>query len=118
VERAKELIAAGDFMQVQVGPAHQEALHRVAAVAVPGAALAQSQPVHVLLQLHRRTADGRDFHVVGASPEILVRQEQTPEGQKVTIRPLAGTRPRGATPEVDRAVEQELLATPRSAPST
>ena len=38
-----------------------------------------------------------DCHVVGASPEILVRQEHTPEGeQKITIRPLAGTRPRGA----------------------
>jgi anthranilate synthase component 1 len=55
------------------------------------------------------TESGSDFHVVGASPEILVRQEQTPEGQKVIIRPLAGTRPRGATPEVDKAVEQELL---------
>jgi anthranilate synthase component 1 len=54
-----------------------------------------------------------DFHVVGASPEILVRQETTPEGQKVTIRPLAGTRPRGATPEIDRATEVELLADPK-----
>jgi anthranilate synthase component 1 len=54
-----------------------------------------------------------DFHVVGASPEILVRQETTPEGQKVTIRPLAGTRPRGATPEDDRATELELLADPK-----
>jgi anthranilate synthase component 1 len=54
-------------------------------------------------------AAGSDFHVVGASPEILVRQESTPQGQKITIRPLAGTRPRGATPEVDLAVEAELL---------
>jgi anthranilate synthase component 1 len=54
-----------------------------------------------------------DFQVVGASPEILVRQEQVPEGQKVTIRPLAGTRPRGATPEVDRAVEKELVGDPK-----
>ncbi len=43
-----------------------------------------------------------DFQVVGASPEILVRQEHTEEGTKVTIRPLAGTRPRGATPEKDQ----------------
>jgi anthranilate synthase component 1 len=42
-----------------------------------------------------------------------VRQEQVPEGQKITIRPLAGTRPRGATVEVDKAVEQELLADPK-----
>ena len=49
----------------------------------------------------------------GASPEILVRQEHTPEGDKVTIRPLAGTRPRGATPEQDKALEAELQADPK-----
>jgi anthranilate synthase component 1 len=54
-----------------------------------------------------------DFHVVGASPEILVRQERTAEGAKVTIRPLAGTRPRGATPELDKALEAELSADPK-----
>jgi anthranilate synthase component 1 len=51
--------------------------------------------------------------VVGASPEILVRQEQVAAGQKITIRPLAGTRPRGATPELDRAAEAELLHDPK-----
>ncbi len=54
-----------------------------------------------------------DFQVVGASPEILVRQEQREEGTKVTIRPLAGTRPRGATPEKDKATEVELLNDPK-----
>ena len=51
--------------------------------------------------------------MVGASPEILVRQERTPDGQKVTIRPLAGTRPRGNTVEADKATEQELIADPK-----
>jgi anthranilate synthase component 1 len=46
------------------------------------------------------------FQVVGASPEILVRVF----GDEVTIRPIAGTRPRGATPEEDRALEADLLA--------
>ena len=58
-----------------------------------------------------------DFHVVGASPEILVRQEQvTLDGkteQKITIRPLAGTRPRGASPALDKAAEAELLNDPK-----
>ena len=54
-----------------------------------------------------------DFQVVGASPEILVRQETTAEGNKVTIRPLAGTRPRGATPEDDKATEVELINDPK-----
>ncbi len=57
--------------------------------------------------------DMGDFQIVGASPEILVRHEHTPEGDKVTIRPLAGTRPRGATPELDKALEAELLADPK-----
>jgi anthranilate synthase component I len=106
VERAKELIAAGDFMQVQVGQRIKKrytesplSLYR---------ALRSLNPSPYMYYYHFG-----DFHVVGASPEILVRQEQTPEGQKITIRPLAGTRPRGATPERDKAVEQELLADPK-----
>ena len=51
-----------------------------------------------------------DLHIIGSSPEILVRQENTPEGRKVVVRPLAGTRPRGATPEKDRQLASELLA--------
>jgi anthranilate synthase component I len=50
-----------------------------------------------------------NFSVVGASPEILVRLR----GDTVTIRPIAGTRPRGATPAKDQALEQELLADPK-----
>src|SRR5262249_34200294 len=49
------------------------------------------------------------FQVVGASPEILVRLE----GDTVTLRPIAGTRPRGATRDEDHAFEQELLADPK-----
>jgi anthranilate synthase component 1 len=50
-----------------------------------------------------------DFHIVGASPEILVRQEQ----DKITLRPIAGTRRRGRTPEEDIAMEKELLSDPK-----
>jgi anthranilate synthase component 1 len=50
-----------------------------------------------------------DFHIVGSSPEILARLEDG----KVTVRPIAGTRPRGATPEQDIALEKELLADPK-----
>jgi anthranilate synthase component 1 len=49
------------------------------------------------------------FQLVGSSPEILVRLRDG----KITIRPLAGTRPRGATPEEDQALEKELLADPK-----
>jgi anthranilate synthase component I len=88
-------------------PAPEEALHREPAVAVPRAALAEPVALHVLLR-HGRLPDRRRV-----SPEILVRQEATPEGAKVTIRPLAGTRPRGATPEQDKALEAELKADPK-----
>lgn len=113
VERAKELIAAGDFMQVQVGQRIKKrytesplSLYR---------ALRSLNPSPYMYYYNLAGADGKgsDFHVVGASPEILVRQEGTPEGQKITIRPLAGTRPRGATPEADKATEVELINDPK-----
>ncbi len=110
VERAKELIAGGDFMQVQVGQRIKKrytesplSLYR---------ALRSLNPSPYMYYYHFG-----DFHVVGASPEILVRQEQVTNGavveQKITIRPLAGTRPRGATPELDKAAEAELVGDPK-----
>ena len=106
VEKAKELIAAGDFMQVQVG----QRIHKrfTASPLSLYRALRSLNPSPYMYYYHLG-----DFHVVGASPEILVRQENTDEGQKVTIRPLAGTRPRGATPEADKATEKELVADPK-----
>jgi anthranilate synthase component 1 len=53
--------------------------------------------------------DFADHHVIGASPEILVRLS----GGDITLRPIAGTRPRGATPEEDTAIAAELLADPK-----
>ncbi|BEP93877.1 anthranilate synthase component I [Acidovorax sp. sif1233] len=106
VDRAKELIAAGDFMQVQVG----QRIHK----------RYTESPLSLYRALRSLNPspymyfyDFGDFHVVGASPEILVRQENTPDGQKVTIRPLAGTRPRGATLEKDKAAEVELINDPK-----
>jgi anthranilate synthase component I len=106
VERAKELIAGGDFMQVQVGQRIKKrftesplSLYR---------ALRSLNPSPYMYYYHFG-----DFHVVGASPEILVRQEQVDQEQKITIRPLAGTRPRGASPELDKAAETELITDPK-----
>jgi anthranilate synthase component 1 len=106
VAKAKEYIAAGDMMQVQVGQRLKKrytesplSLYR---------ALRSLNPSPYMYFY-----DMGDFQIVGASPEILVRQERTAEGAKVTIRPLAGTRPRGATPELDKALEAELSADPK-----
>jgi len=106
VLRAKEYIAAGDMMQVQVGQRLRKrytesplSLYR---------ALRSLNPSPYMYFY-----DMGDFQIVGASPEILVRHEHAPEGDKVTIRPLAGTRPRGATPELDKALEAELKGDPK-----
>jgi anthranilate synthase component I len=111
VLRAKEYIAAGDMMQVQIGQRLKKrytesplSLYR---------ALRSLNPSPYMYFY-----DMGDFQIVGASPEILVREEKLPEvdgvgGRKVTIRPLAGTRPRGATPEQDQALEAQLRADPK-----
>lgn len=106
VLKSKDYIAAGDMMQVQIGQRLSKqydqsplSLYR---------ALRSLNPSPYMYFY-----DMGDFQIVGASPEILVRQEKTPDGAKVTIRPLAGTRPRGATPELDKALELELSADPK-----
>jgi anthranilate synthase component 1 len=102
VEQAKEYIAAGDIFQVVLSQRFSVpftlsplALYR---------ALRRTNPSPFLFYL-----DFGGFSLVGSSPEILVRVR---DGE-VTIRPLAGTRPRGATPEEDKALEAELLADPK-----
>ncbi|WP_295527081.1 chorismate-binding protein [uncultured Pseudacidovorax sp.] len=107
VERAKELIAAGDFMQVQVG---QRISKRYTESPLSLYRALRSLNPSPYMYFY----DFGDFHVVGASPEILVRQEQAGDGaQKITIRPLAGTRPRGASMELDKAAEVELVNDPK-----
>jgi anthranilate synthase component I len=106
VQRSKEYIAAGDMMQVQIGQRLKKrytesplSLYR---------ALRSLNPSPYMYFY-----DMGGFQIVGASPEILVRQETVAGGQKITIRPLAGTRPRGATPEIDRKLEDELKTDPK-----
>jgi anthranilate synthase component 1 len=102
VARAKEYIAAGDIFQVVLSQRFQTpfslsplSLYR---------ALRRVNPAPFLYFLN---LDG--LAIAGSSPEILVRVR---EG-RVTIRPIAGTRPRGATPHEDTALERELLADPK-----
>ena len=116
VARAKEYIVAGDLMQVQVGQCLRRAL--APAPLTLYRALRSINPSPYMYYY-----DFGDFHVVGASPEILVRQEKSSAGAAsagaaaagttVTIRPLAGTRPRGLTPQQDDALAAELLADPK-----
>ncbi|WP_058615947.1 anthranilate synthase component I [Tepidimonas taiwanensis] len=113
VAQAKTLIQQGDFMQIVIGQrVHKRFAHSPLSLYRALRSLNPS-PYMYYYNLAGADARGSDLHVVGASPEILVRQERTEAGVKVTIRPLAGTRPRGATPEQDRAAEAELLADPK-----
>ncbi len=102
VEKAKQYIFDGDIMQVvlaqrmaQPFPASPLSLYR---------ALRSVNPSPYMFYY-----DMGDHHVVGASPEILVRLE----GDDVTVRPIAGTRPRGKTTQQDAELAQDLLADPK-----
>lgn len=101
VQRIKEYIAAGDTFQT--------VLSRRVETAAPDPWLAyrylralNPAPYLFFLQLD-------DIHLLGSSPEVLVRVE----GSDITVRPIAGTRPRGANPAMDLELEQELRADPK-----
>lgn len=102
VRRGKEYIYAGDIFQVVLSQRFE------APFALPPFALYRAlrrvNPAPFLYFL-----DFGRFAIAGSSPEILVRVRDG----KVTIRPIAGTRPRGATPAEDRALAEELLADPK-----
>ena len=102
VARAKEYIVAGDIFQVVLSQRFE------APFTLPAFALYRSlrrtNPAPFLCYL-----DFEGFQIVCSSPEILVRLRDG----KVTIRPIAGTRRRGATPAEDRALAEELLADPK-----
>ena len=102
VEKAKDYIRAGDIFQVV--PSHR---FRAPFAHDPFAlyrSLRRMNPSPFLFYLNFG-----DFQLAGSSPEILVRLRDG----KITIRPIAGTRPRGATPEEDRRLEAELIADPK-----
>jgi len=102
VARAKEYILAGDIFQVV--PSQRFRLPFSLPPLSLYRALRRLNPSPFLFFL-----DFGAFAIVGSSPEILVRLR----GDTVTIRPLAGTRPRGRTPAEDRALAEELLADPK-----
>ncbi|MCL1634667.1 anthranilate synthase component I [Luteimonas sp. SX5] len=102
VEKSKEYIRAGDIFQVVLSQR----------LSVPF----NARPVDVYRALRALNPspymyflDVGGTQVVGSSPEILVRQQ----GGEITVRPIAGTRPRGKTAEEDNALEAELLADPK-----
>ena len=102
VEKVREYILAGDVMQVV--PAQRMSCPFKAPAMDLYRALRYLNPSPYMFYL-----DLDDFHIAGSSPEILARAEQG----RVTVRPIAGTRKRGASTEEDRALEADLLADPK-----
>ena len=99
IAKIREYIKAGDCMQVV--PSQRMSCAYTHAPLDYYRALRHTNPSPYMYLL-----DLDDFHIIGSSPEILARVQ----GDTVTVRPLAGTRKRGKTPEEDKALEQELLA--------
>ncbi|HEY5682453.1 MAG TPA: anthranilate synthase component I, partial [Sulfuricaulis sp.] len=102
VERCLEYIRAGDIMQVVLSQRLAIPFHAAPLDLYRALRTLNPSPYMYFLDL-------KDFHVVGSSPEILVRLEDG----LVTVRPIAGTRPRGETEAEDQALEKELLADPK-----
>lgn len=105
VEKVKEYIRAGDVMQVV--PGHRMVSDFDGEPLQVYRALRHLNPSPYLFLVQGRTLDNNTpFHIVGSSPEILSRLENG----IATVRPLAGTRPRGKTKEEDLALEKDLLS--------
>jgi anthranilate synthase component 1 len=102
VERAKEYICEGDIMQVVLSQRMSVPFHAPPLSLYRALRALNPSPYMFYFNL-------QDFHVVGASPEILVRLEN----DMVTVRPIAGTRPRGSNRDEDAAYERDLLADPK-----
>ncbi|HEX9431835.1 MAG TPA: anthranilate synthase component I [Burkholderiales bacterium] len=102
VRRCKDYILAGELMQVQISQRTSRTFEASALSLYR--ALRGVNPSPYMYYF-----DFADHHVVGASPEILVRLA----GDAITVRPIAGTRPRGATPAEDAARAEELLNDPK-----
>ncbi len=107
VAKAKEYIMAGDLMQVQIGQRIKKP-YADAPLSLYRALRSLNPSPYMYFY------NFGDMHIIGSSPEILVRNEGQDDGSHtVTIRPLAGTRPRGATPAQDDQLAKELLADPK-----
>jgi anthranilate synthase component 1 len=107
VRAAKEHIAAGDIFQVVLS--QRLSRHTSASPFDIYRALRRLNPSPYMFFFDFGTIVDQPYHVIGASPEMLVRLE----GRAATVRPIAGTRRRGLTPTEDAALEQELLANPK-----
>jgi anthranilate synthase component 1 len=109
VQRAKEYIAAGDAFQIVLSRTFRAPLRNADPFDIYRALRVLSPSPYLYFLDFAETKVAPGLTIAGASPETMVRLEKG----TMTLRPIAGTRPRGATPEEDRALAAELLADPK-----
>ena len=102
VEKAKEYVRAGDIFQVVPSQRLKTETNAAPFDIYRALRVVNPSPYMFFLKLD-------DLHLIGSSPEVMVQVEN----RRVTVRPIAGTRPRGATEEEDERLEAELLADPK-----
>jgi anthranilate synthase component 1 len=107
VDKAKDYIRAGDIFQVVISQRLSTTYAGDPFDLYRSLRLVNPSPYMAFYQFG-------DWQLIGSSPEVMVKAERTPEGSTcATVRPIAGTRPRGDTPERDRALAEDLLQDPK-----
>jgi anthranilate synthase component 1 len=107
VEKAKEYIRAGDIFQVVLSQRLTTTYSGDPFALYRSLRLINPSPYMAYLNFG-------DWQIIGSSPEVMVKAERNAEGKTIaTVRPIAGTRPRGKTPGEDIALGEELLADPK-----
>ena len=106
VDRAREHIAAGDVFQLVISQRLETHVPQTPLELYRSLRIVNPSPYMAFF-------DFGDWQLIGSSPEVMVHAEPAEEGIRASLRPIAGTRPRGKTPDEDNALEAELLADPK-----
>jgi anthranilate synthase component 1 len=107
VVKAKEYIRAGDIFQVVLSQRLESCYYGNPFELYRSLRLINPSPYMAYYSFG-------DWQIIGSSPEVMVKAEKTPEGKiQATLRPIAGTRPRGTTPQEDQALAEDLLQDPK-----
>ena len=106
VDTAKEHIAAGDVFQLVISQRLETDVPQSPLELYRSLRMVNPSPYMAFF-------DFGDWQLIGSSPEVMVQAEPAADGIHASLRPIAGTRPRGATPLEDRELEADLLADPK-----
>ncbi len=106
VQTAKQHIAAGDVFQLVLSQKLETRVHHHPFELYRSLRMVNPSPYMAFF-------DFGDWQLIGSSPEVMVKAEPTPNGIRASLRPIAGTRPRGLTEQEDIDLAEDLLADPK-----